>query len=99
MSPRMRNSCNVLAVAWVGLVFAVGCVSRSPARNVGSDAPTGDAPSGGDGKPQTNGGVYLLNETFNEIATGTTPMSPWTTTTSPQGSVIVAPMPFAVDHS
>jgi polygalacturonase len=96
----MRNSCKAsLTIACASLVLAVGCVSRSPARNVGIDAPTSDAPGGGDGKPQSSGGVYLLNETFNEIATGTTPMSPWMTTASPQGAVTVVPTPFAVDHS
>jgi hypothetical protein len=89
----------VSLVAVVAAVASVAACAHHPAA-LGPDAANPDAAHDGlapDGGVAT--GVYILNETFNSYATGSTPPAPWTVATSPQGAVAVQEVPFAADKS
>jgi len=57
----------------------------------------GDATDAGSGSAR--GGVYLIDERFDEMATGAVPDAPWTIEASPAGAVAVREVPFAANKS
>ena len=82
-------------------VLALSCVAAcgSTSHALHPDA-TGDQGSGkGDGSGSATSGIYVLDETFNEMTASAAPSSPWTVASSPAGSVLVQPVPFAADLS
>ena len=67
--------------------------------SISGDAAPVDGASTQDGAGSASTGVYVIDETFNEMTTGAVPNSPWTIESSSAGSVAVREVPFAVDKS
>ena len=89
-----------LAVATTVLAGGAGCAARrTPAQSTADARVSDSAGASGSDASSAAYGTYIIDETFNEMATGAAPTAPWTMTTSPQGAVTVQPVPFAADHS
>ncbi|HTR54318.1 MAG TPA: glycosyl hydrolase family 28 protein, partial [Kofleriaceae bacterium] len=82
-------------------VLALGCVAAcgSTSHALHSDATSDQGGGKGDGSGGATSGIYVLDETFNEMTASAAPTSPWTVSSSPAGSVLVQPVPFAADLS
>ena len=79
----------VLAIA----ALAAACTTKAP--QVGVDAAGGGKGDGPGDAGVAATGVYIRHERFDQMATGSAPGSPWTTT----GAVTVREVPFAADKS
>src|SRR5262245_25233799 len=78
---------------WLALITVAACGTSEQ----NSDEPGEESPDGkGDGAAA---GAYLLNESFNAMATGSMPDGKWAPTASGTGSVTITEVPFAADKS
>ncbi len=70
-----------------------------PTAGGGDDSGSGKGDGDGTGPDAGTSGAYIIDETFNEVATGFAPGSPWVVSESPTGSVTAAEVPFPADKS
>ena len=81
----------------VALITA--CGAHGPAVGGGDDSGSGKGDGDGSGSDAGTSGAYIIDETFNEVATGFAPGTPWVVAQSPTGSVTAAEVPYAADKS
>jgi hypothetical protein len=83
----------------VVVALLTGCAARMPITGGGDDSGSGKGDGDGSGSDAGTSGAYIIDETFNEVATGFAPGSPWVVAESPTGSVTAAEVPFPADKS
>ncbi len=81
------------------VALLTACATHNPASGGGDDSGGGKGDGDGTGSDAGTNGAYIIDETFNEVATGFAPATPWVVAESPTGSVTAAEVPFATDKS
>ncbi len=90
------KSRSLLAVA---ALFAAACGARPHALAPTDAQATNDSAGPDAGSGSATSGLYVLDETFNEMTTNAAPAAPWVIAASPMGAVSVVEVPFAADKS